>query len=129
MKKRIISLFILFVIIVVSLYFYLYQKRADISSMKPDYSVTVKELQQDLIKNTAIFNKKYLDKIIEVNGKITSKDESSHGIILDNKLSAVFEDTLLTNLPLQKQVKVKGRFIGYDDLIEEFKMVEVSLSK
>lgn len=104
------------------IYSYIYQKHRDIASEKGSYSVTstiiYSEFKADEKKATA----KYLDKTIDVSGKISSIDLKENAIILDDKLFAVFKDKVPGNLKPLSKIKIKGRFIGYDDLLEELKM-------
>ena len=67
-------------------------------------------------------NKKYLDNTIEVYGKISSMDLTSHLVVLDNKVIAVFEGKIPQNTKTSSVVKIKGRFIGYDNLLDELKI-------
>lgn len=128
MKKGLIILGIL-LIVIAGLYFYAYRSHRDIASENSDFSVSVATLQKEYSENVDLTNKKYLDKTIEVNGKITSIDLTNHFIVVDSKLTAIFNDSILTNVSPQKTIKIKGRFLGYDDLLEEFKMDQVSLSE
>jgi len=61
------------------------------------------------------------DKIVELSGKITSKDDQ--GIMLNNAIYCqlnTVEDLVL--LSEGEEVSIKGRIIGYDDLLEELKL-------
>lgn len=127
--KKIALLLIGFAVIGFGLYFYMYKNHRDIATESADYSITVNDLQSEFNKDITFSNKKYLDKTIEVRGKITSIDLPNHYIVIDTKLTAFFSDSVLNTVSLQKQVKIKGRFLGYDDLLEEFKMDQVSLSQ
>jgi tRNA_anti-like len=127
--KKIALLLIVFAVIGFGLYFYMYKNHRDIATESPNYSITVNDLQSEFNKDIALSNKKYLDKTIEVSGKITSIDLPNHYIVIDTKMTAFFNDSIFNKVSLQKQVKIKGRFLGYDDLLEEFKMDQISLSK
>lgn len=129
MKKLALGLLLLAIIASVGVYFYLYQEHRDISSENSVFILTVSELSQQYTTDVAASNKKYLDQTIEVNGTITSIDAVNHSIVLDEKLSAVFNDSILPKFSMQSTIKIKGRFIGFDDLLEELKMDQVSLSE
>ena len=130
MKKKII-LIALFVIAVaaVSAYFYMYKDHRDIASEKADYAVSVKQLQGDYAKSDTLFNKKYMDKTIEVYGKITTVDAAENGIVLDEKLSVTFNDSAKKDVAVGKSIKIKGRLLTYDDILEEFRMDQASIIK
>ncbi len=130
MKKKILIAGILIVgLLSVGIYFYMYQEHRDISTEDANFSLTVKDLQAEFTADAVGANAKYLDKTIEVSGIVTSIDMGSHSVVLDEKLSAVFKDSVLGGIELQNSIKVKGRFLGYDDLLEELKLDEASLSK
>ena len=113
----------------VGLYFYMYKDRRDVSAEEAKYTVTVLDLQNQFTKDLAGSNAKYLDKAIEVSGIVTSIDTAEHSVVLDEKLSAVFLDSTLAGVALQKSVRIKGRFLGYDDLLEELKIDDAALAK
>ena len=64
--------------------------------------------------------KKYLNKTIEVTGKITAHSDKS--ISLDNIVFCQFSTYIKKEIKNNTQIKIKGRFIGYDDLVEEIKL-------
>ncbi|MBC7607519.1 MAG: hypothetical protein H7199_11275 [Burkholderiales bacterium] len=129
MRKKVMIVLAFLIVVGVGLYLYLFKNHRDISSESADYKLSVKELQQQFAENDTLANKKYADKTIEVYGKITDIDLPSHTVTIDEKLSAVFRDSVLDHLAVEKQTLIKGRFVGYDDLLEEFKMDQVSLSE
>lgn len=129
MKKIALGLLLLAIIASVGVYFYMYQEHRDIANEASAYSLTVPELSQQYVTDVTASDKKYLDQTIEVSGTITSIDAANHSIVLDEKLSAVFKDSILPKLSIQSTIKIKGRFIGFDDLLEELKMDQVSVSE
>ena len=62
---------------------------------------------------------KYLNKTIEVTGKATQIEQ--HSIILDQFIYAHL-DTLNIDISVDDIIVIKGRFIGFDELLEEFKL-------
>ena len=69
--------------------------------------------------------KDLLFQVVQVDGKITGKD--SLFVILDHKLicSPAPETSIMANL--DDSITVKGRCIGYDDLLDEIRMDNVFL--
>lgn len=130
MKKKILLIGVLLLVgVSVKLYFYMYKDHRDVSTEEAKFAVTVADLQSQFVKDVVSSNAKYLDKAIEVSGIVTSIDAAGHSVVLDEKLSAVFLDSTLAGVALQKSVRIKGRFLGYDDLLEELKMDNASLEK
>ena len=128
MKNKILILSTAAILAFAALYYYLYKSHRDVTSEKAQYSLSTKQISQEFQQNAAAFNKKYIDKAIQISGTVTKIDPSSHNVMIDGKISASFEDTLLTNVKLLKNIQVKGRYIGYDDLTEEFNLDHASLS-
>ena len=94
----------------------------NISSELAIYSISVLQLHSDFIENTESNTKKYADKTIETYGKITSLDLENNAIVLDEKLFLTMSEKITEDFKIQQMLKVKGRFVGFDDLVEELKM-------
>ncbi|MBL0014077.1 MAG: hypothetical protein IPP30_10280 [Flavobacterium sp.] len=130
MKKKILLIGVLLLVgLSVGLYFYMYKDHRDVSTEEAKYSVTALDLQSQFSKDLVGSNKKYLDEAIEVSGIITSIDSARHSVVLDSKLSAVLKDSTLVGITVQKSVRIKGRFVGYDDLLEELRIDEATIEK
>jgi len=67
--------------------------------------------------------KDLLFQVVEVNGKVTGMD--SLLLILDHKLICAPEPNTELNPPIGKKITIKGRCIGYDDLLDEVRMDHV----
>lgn len=95
----------------------IYKPHPTIESQSSDF-VGRAELLKSEIANDA---EKWQNAIVEVEGKITSLD--ANGGVLNETIFCQFK-TAETSAQLSegKAVKVKGRFIGYDDLLEEIKL-------
>ena len=91
---------------------------------KSPFEVTIESkelisLYQDNIDNA---NTRFLDKILLVKGSITHIETDI--IILDNAIVCSLEpsQTVIEEIHLNKNISVKGRCIGYDDLLEEIRI-------
>ena len=125
MKKRIVLPIIFLFAITIGLYFYVNKDFRNIACEKSVYYVTAAILQNDFNTCESLANKKYLDKTINVKGKITSIDVSDSTLEIDEKILVVFSDSILAKLASNQQINVKGRFIGYDDLFHQFRLDQV----
>jgi len=129
MKKRVLYLLVLILGIGGFIgYKILYKNHRDIGGEKASFSLSVKKFEQEFVINDSIANAKYADKTVEVQGKITNIDTASNSIAIDEKLEAAFKEKI-SGLRLQQGIKIKGRFVGYDDLLGELKMDQVSILK
>lgn len=122
MKNKIVIILGVLLLAAFGAYNYLYKSHRDINNEAVSYSVSVEQVYSEFIKNDSLANLKYLDKTIEIYGKITDVDLSNKIITVDEKLFASFNITLKSDLKIGQNVKIKGRLIGFDDLLEELKM-------
>ena len=61
------------------------------------------------------------DKVVIISGKITSLDDK--GFILSSSIYCQLkESSKVSTLSPEKEISLKGRVIGYDDLLEELKL-------
>ncbi|NHM07266.1 hypothetical protein G4D82_08545 [Flavobacterium sp. CYK-4] len=127
MKKILLIIIVFIIAIAGGLYFYMYQNHRDIGAEEASFSLTVKSLEAEFAANDAQANQKYLDKTIEVKGKISSFDAVEKAIVLDEKMFATYATQPVKAPVVGQEVKIKGRFIGYDDLLGEFKMDQITL--
>lgn len=128
MKKKLLIVCFFVIITAVLMYNYVYKSHRDISNEKESFAISVIDLKNDYRKNDSLANAKYLDKTIVIYGKITSLDLANRLLSVDTSLSAILKESGVS-LNLNDSIKLKGRFIGYDDLLEEFKMDECSVIK
>ncbi|MDR6967033.1 uncharacterized protein YxeA [Flavobacterium arsenatis] len=122
MKKKLLIIIVILILASIGLYFYAYKGHRDIATENAAFDLTVSGLSKEFSENDSLANSKYADKTIQIYGKVTDVDFPSHSIIIDEKLSVVFTDSVLPKINLQDAITIKGRFVGYDDLLEEFKI-------
>ena len=130
LKRRLKILGIIAVVIIVSFFsirYYVYNAgRRDIQSEETAFAVSSEAIVTEFSSNATASNKKYLEKTIAVSGVITSiKGEE---VILDNSVNCNF---LTASISLKKNQKltIKGRVVGYDDLLGEVRLDQCNLSK
>jgi hypothetical protein len=129
MTKKTLLAFSFIVAIVCWVYFYTYKAHRDISSEKADYVVTIAGLESEFESNDSLAYAKYQDKTIELTATISVIDLASKGILLGEKVFATFKDDLPKNIVSGKRLTIKGRFLGYDELLGEFKIDQSSVTQ
>lgn len=100
--------------------------RRIIANETPEYQISAKKIASEFASNTSVSNKKYLEKSILITGEVTSINENE--VIVDNSVNCSFL-TISDNIKKDQKVVVKGRVVGYDDLMGEVKIDQCSLSK
>ena len=124
MRKWII---ILVITVVVSIfgYNYIYQDHRDIESEQAEFTMTSSEINQLFSENSTSAEQKFLNKTIEVSGIIT--DINSNDITIDDSVFCQFSNNLETSLDKNENIKIKGRVIGYDDLLDQVKLDQCTI--
>ena len=124
MKKIVVFLIVLFIIIAIAGYFYLYQDHRDVSTtdaVNSFKSSNLVEIFQDADQEN---DKLILDQVILVSGIATSN--SSGSVTLDNKIFIELDSKnyKTSNYVINKNQSytIKGRCLGYDDLLDEVKI-------
>lgn len=100
-------------------YKYVYQDHRNIANESSVYKITALDISNEFEINPISSENKYLNKTIEVSGKIS--DKNSQNMIIDDKVFCQFSSKIQT-VTNTKIITVKGRFIGYDDLLEQVKL-------
>lgn len=104
-------------------YVYIYKDHRDVSKSKTFKSFDAEELHAIFNDSNLSNDKEILDQVIEVSGTIT--DQSKSGIVINNNIFVVLIQTEDANY--EGKVTIKGRCLGYDDLLEEVKIDEATL--
>ena len=123
-KKYLILLFIVVVVVIIG-YNYIYKDHRDIGSEKAAASLTSSFLVEKFLNSSQEADSLYLDKTIEINGVVTAIGETD--LVLDEKVFCSFES--VPEVQLNAKITVKGRCIGFDDLLEEVKVDQCSIVK
>ncbi|MEN9929578.1 MAG: hypothetical protein RLZZ231_1499 [Bacteroidota bacterium] len=98
----------------------------DLQSEETKFTVTSSEIVNEFVTNVAVANQKYLEKPIVVTGKVTTV--SGNNVLLDQSINCTFEKADLS-IKENQTLNVKGRVIGFDDLLGELKMDMCNLNQ
>lgn len=121
-KKLLIGLLLIGFIAIIG-YNYLYQDHVDVNQSKAVASFTATELQELFTDQNLQNDQRALDQIIEVEGKVTNVDKNT--ILLDEQI--FIELSADIKLKENQVIIIKGRCLGYDDLLEEVKIDQAVL--
>ncbi|MGV9003645.1 OB-fold protein [Flavobacterium sp.] len=100
--------------------------KRDIASETTTYEVSSKSIFNEFTLNGAASNMKYLEKPVSISGVVTSIHDKE--ITLDNSVNCTFL-TSVNGVKANQNVTVKGRVIGFDDLLGEVKLDQCSIYK
>lgn len=125
--KKIIFLSFLVALFVSVLYnFIMHGSERNVATEKSVFTTDSNKIVSEFITDVNSANAKYLEKAIEIEGKISFI--KGNEIVLDNTVLC----TLIKKEILFKkgsQIKIKGRVVGFDDLISELKIDNCSVIK
>ena len=111
MKKKVIILLFVILAVSIGIYFYAYKEHRNIADETSEYVISVKNFEKDFAENASLANLKYLDKTVDIKEKVF----------------ATFNDVFPNDLTVGKVLTVKGRFVGYDDLLEQYKIDQITI--
>ncbi|PWA07244.1 OB-fold protein [Flavobacterium psychrotolerans] len=121
-KKPLIIVISLLVVILVGLIGYNYVMfggARDLSTEDANFTVSSKSISGEFAANIDASNKKYLEKAVAIKGTITAVTASE--LTLDNTIICTLNNPN-TSFKKDQTVTVKGRIVGYDDLMGELKL-------
>lgn len=117
-RKRIILIAIL--LLAFAGYKYIYQEHRDIQKEAAEFVLASTTIANDFSQNTTEAEKKYLNKTVEISGVVTEFNQKD--LTLNNRIFCQFNDTRNNTLNINDPITIKGRCIGYDDLLELVKI-------
>ncbi len=126
MRKIIFISLAVVLLIAIGTYFYLNHDHRKIETEKSAFALTSESLVSAFQTNPTEANQKYLNKTIEISGSVTEQSDST--LTLDPGVFCFFSDPIDFESN-QKDVTVKCRCIGYDELFGEVKLDQCSLIK
>ncbi len=117
---KISIILITMLLIVIIGYKYIYQDHRNIENEVAQYEITTNEIALQFSENAEHATSKYLNTTIEISGTVSENDSST--ITLEDKVFCQFTKMIKHNVELNSELKIKGRVIGYDDLLEQVKL-------
>ncbi len=131
MKRKKTAIVIAGLLLAVSAGIYLYygvvfKEARNIESEMPDFSIAATKLLNDYNSNPEKADSLYLNKTIEITGKVTKETDSV--VILENTVFCLFTQKTKDRL-INSKVTVKGKCIGYDELFQEVKIDQCTINQ
>ncbi len=127
-KKKHIIIAIVVIALITSVFVYNYvfnSKHRDIANENASITIKASEILVDFQKNESSATQKYLDKVIEVTGVVSEVEENT--IVLNEAVALGFIEGTMPKVNIDKPLKVKGRCVGYDELLEIVKIDQASI--
>jgi len=102
-----------------------YSEHRNIADEKTTVTLSANELHTQFLNDEALATINYLDKAIEIFGEITSIENSD--VILNDKLDVRFNLDVVLKFKKGELITIKGRCVGYDDLLEMVKIDQATI--
>jgi sRNA-binding regulator protein Hfq len=128
MSKKFKIVAIILVVLITGFFIYNYVMTGgarNLEKEKSEFSTSAVVIFGEFSSNSEIATTKYLNKAVEISGKVTNVDENV--ITLDEKVSCQL--LVSEKVEVNGQLKIKGRVTGYDDLLEELKLDQCLIVK
>ena len=126
MLRKIVLFGIIITILIVG-YNYVYQDHRDIAKEEAEFVLNSKVIKNEFVSNVFTAEEKYLNRTIEVSGTISETNKAD--ITIDDNVFCQFSNDINSSINLNSIVTIKGRVIGYDDLLEQVKLDQCILIK
>ena len=99
-----------------------YKPHPEWNQMEPVYELRAVDLLLEYRSNILKANSKYLNQVLSITGEVTSLEANL--VIIDHGVTCTLDSTQIINVQpaVGKRLIVKGRCVGYDDLLEEVRM-------
>lgn len=118
--KIILSLLLIGVLAFFGVRYYAYNfGKRDLQSEEAKFTIKSTDIVNEFVSNVELANKKYLEKPVIISGRVTSVAATS--VILDETVNCNFE-IIDKSIKEGTNVQIKGRVIGFDDLLGELKV-------
>ena len=131
MKKKfkiIIALFAFLLLTAGFVYNYVFNaKHRDIANEETTISLSADELYLNFETNEASATASYLDKVLETKGEISSVEDTD--VVLNNRIQVSFNSQHNSSLKKGDFLTIKGRCLGYDELLEVVKIDQATIIK
>ena len=128
MSKKIKILLALVIIITLGFLAYNYVMTSgarDLETEKSEFVVEGSKIIEEFTTNSEIATTKYLNKAVEISGKVTAIDKNV--VTINETISCQLKTE--NAVTLNSNVVVKGRITGFDDLLEELKLDQCLIVK
>lgn len=125
-KKFLLTLLVLAILAFCGYYYVMHGGARDLASEETAFTVSSKSITDEFTTNVDLSNKKYLEKAVAIKGKITSI--SGLEVIIDNNIICTLKE-MDSSVKKEDEVTVKGRVVGFDDLMSELKLDQCFILK
>jgi len=126
-KVKIVGILLLAVLLIgISINYVFHGGARDLATEEAEFTISSKDIIGEFSLDVAKANLKYSDKAISISGKVTAVSDSI--VTIDNTIICNFKIPD-SNIKNDQFINVKGRLVGFDDLMGELKLDQCSINK
>lgn len=126
-KVKIVGILLLAVLLIgISINYVFHGGARDLATEEAEFTISSKDIIGEFSLDVAKANLKYSDKAISISGKVTAVSDSI--VTIDNTIICNFKIPD-SNIKNDHFINVKGRLVGFDDLMGELKLDQCSINK
>jgi len=126
-KVKIIGIVLIGILLIVISINYVFNGGArDLAKEEAEFNVSSKAIIVEFSSDVTSATKKYSDKAISISGKVTAVSDSI--VTIDQTIICNFKSTD-SSINKEQTISVKGRLVGFDDLLGELKLDQCSVNK
>ena len=126
-KVKIVGILLLAVLLIgISINYVFHGGARDLATEEAEFTISSKDIIDEFSLDVAKANLKYSDKAISISGKVTAVSDSI--VTIDNTIICNFKIPD-SNIKNNQSINVKGRLVGFDDLMGELKLDQCSINK
>ncbi|MBB6462595.1 hypothetical protein [Flammeovirga kamogawensis] len=123
-KSKLLILFIIVSSALILSIAYIFKPPATIENSSVSFNGEAVDFINKIESNSST---NYVAKVIQLNGTITQLEEK--GIQLNNKVFCQFSSTLPRKITKGSKITIKGKYIGFDELLDEIKLNNCTIIK
>ena len=126
-KVNIIGILVVVILLVVISINYVFHGGArDLDTEEAVFTVSSNDIIIEFSSDVTSATNKYSDKAISISGKVTAVSDSI--VTIDQTIICNFQSPD-SNIKKEQYISVKGRLVGFDDLMGELKLDQCSINK
>jgi hypothetical protein len=126
-KVKIVGILLLAILLIgISINYVFHGGARDLATEEAEFTISSKDIIDEFSLDVAKANLKYSDKAISISGKVTAVSDSI--VTIDNTIICNFKIPD-SNIKNDQFINVKGRLVGFDDLMGELKLDQCSINE
>ena len=98
----------------------------DLATEQTEFNVNSKDIILEFSSDVTSASKKYSDKAISISGRVTEVSDSI--VTIDQTIICNLKSPD-SNIIKEQTISIKGRLVGFDDLLGELKLDQCSINK